>query len=521
MRYAAGLLSVLVLSFMICWSGAASIYAAALSSGKDYGAVPALKAVERSSRLSSLFVRLSDGAVLYERGARELLIPASLVKLITAATALDHWGGHHRFRTSAWTDKLSRASSASSGQGGGPQAGAVVLQNLYLRGGGDPSLVNEKLWELANALKNMGVRAVSGDLILDQSLFSVAHHPYLRRKVRSTSAHAYDAPLAPLAVNFSTYELWVKSALAAPSRSEVVLLPYARPGVRVVDETKVKAHGSERLKVVRKYHASSRTLSLEARGHLQESAPGAEQNPRRFYRSAVDASAFAGELIRAFLKKEGIVVRGTVRVGTLPPSPIHLYTLPGYEISRLIRGMNTYSNNFIADMLALNLGLSEADQDSAQQWQRSLDMLQSYTQSSIGYFPQGAQIVNGSGLQGAHRLSADMVVGLLYAAFRDLKVFPDFIASLAVPGENGTLKSRFKKLPDIRAKTGSLSQPVVVCSLAGYGTHSRHGLYAFAMIHNGLPSGALSLGDFYQVQERALQQILLSWNETSSELPRH
>ena len=465
--------------------------------------VPALKSVASNTQLSALFIRLSDGQILYEAEAQKLLIPASLVKLITAGASLERWGGHHQFSTSVWTDAISHPH---------PNKTAVTVKNLYIKGGGDPALVNEKLWELANALKNRKITKIAGDLVLDQSFFSSQGIPYLQRNPQKFSDHAYDAPLAPLAVNFSTYELWVSAALSplAPA-PQVALLPYPRKGIQVSQALTTSSQGGK-LQVIRK--TTPQGISLEARGNFQAKPQGQQQNPRRFYRSAVEASFFAGKLIQAFLEKEGITIQGKIRSGKIPPagSRIHLYTLKGYELHKLVRDMNTYSNNFIADMLALNLG----SQNSAPQvsWTRSLTALKDFTHKNAGPFPPGARIVNGSGLEGTHRLSTQMIVGVLRSMFQNMKIFPDFLASLAVPGGPGTLKSRLKNLSTIRAKTGSLSQPVVVCSLAGYGLDPHHGFYAFAMIHNGIAGkSSPSLGTLYKVQEKALEEILSSFKK--------
>ena len=43
--------------------------------------------------------------------------------------------------------------------------------NLYIRGGGDPTLVTERLWLWVTELHHLGLREVKGDLIIDESFF--------------------------------------------------------------------------------------------------------------------------------------------------------------------------------------------------------------------------------------------------------------------------------------------------------------------------------------------------------------
>lgn len=491
--------------------------------------VPALERVAQGTQFGALFVRLRDNQVLYSYNPNRFLIPASVTKLFTAAAALKHWGSHHRFQTSAWTDHINPLEPSSSHHHPTP----VEIAHLYLEGSGDPSLVNEKIWELANALKNRGVVRIAGDIVIDQSLFSSKNHPHIHRTTSSISRHAYDAPLAPLAVNFSSYEMWVVSSLADRSTPSMSLLPYPRPSsVSIQHHLTTSRSGSSRITVTRRSQGIPPEISLKAQGSYHTPEPQSRTNPLRFYRSAVDATTFAGELVRSFLEGEGISVAGQVRTGHLPrpPSRTHLYTLSGGELNKIIQDMNSYSNNFIADMLALQL-LSEnnpphhhtSGHTGASGSSHSLNpsILKTYQQilrPEMGLFPRPARIVNGSGLTSHHRLSPKMIIRLLTSVHHDLSLFPDFMASLAVPGGPGTLNQRLRKYDKLRAKTGSLSQPVAVCSLAGYGHDPEHGLYAFAMIHNGRRGSSIapSLGELYAVQEKALGEIIATWpSETS------
>jgi D-alanyl-D-alanine carboxypeptidase/D-alanyl-D-alanine-endopeptidase (penicillin-binding protein 4) len=74
---------------------------------------------------------------------------------------------------------------------------------------------------------------------------------------------------------------------------------------------------------------------------------------------------------------------------------------------------------------------------------------------------------------------------------RHMEVFPEFLGALPATGWDGTLKKRFGKAETeglkgmVRAKTGTLTEPVAVAGLAGYFRHPRHGMVAFAIIDNG------------------------------------
>ena len=82
-------------------------------------------------------------------------------------------------------------------------------------------------------------------------------------------------------------------------------------------------------------------------------------------------------------------------------------------------------------------------------------------------------------------MSSHHVVELLIAISKNFEVFPEFLNALPKSGINGSLKKRFKEarlrsvLGKIRAKTGTLTQPVSVSNLAGY-MYLKNSVYSIA-----------------------------------------
>ena len=107
---------------------------------------------------------LGSGHVLYARNAGKNLTPASTMKLVTTAAALDVLGPEARFRTTLETAAPVDASGRLSG-------------DLYLVGRGDPDLSERApdgrtgLDELASALWTAGVRRIDGRLVGHEGFF--------------------------------------------------------------------------------------------------------------------------------------------------------------------------------------------------------------------------------------------------------------------------------------------------------------------------------------------------------------
>ncbi|MFN2626846.1 MAG: D-alanyl-D-alanine carboxypeptidase/D-alanyl-D-alanine-endopeptidase [Mycobacteriales bacterium] len=126
---------------------------------------PALRAVALGARVSAT-VTADDGGVRYERDAGTPMVPASTVKLLTAAATLSTLGPDARIET-----KVARTGSV---------VGRVLRGDLVLVGGGDPTLTaarparypaSARVDDLARAVQELGITRVTGRVLVDDSLF--------------------------------------------------------------------------------------------------------------------------------------------------------------------------------------------------------------------------------------------------------------------------------------------------------------------------------------------------------------
>ena len=100
-----------------------------------------------------VLVETRDGKVVSAQSENQPFNPASAVKLATALIALRTFGPQHRFATGVWADgTLDKTTGVLSG-------------NLYVSGR-DPSFHYEHAISLARELNNLGIKQVTGDLIV-------------------------------------------------------------------------------------------------------------------------------------------------------------------------------------------------------------------------------------------------------------------------------------------------------------------------------------------------------------------
>jgi len=103
--------------------------------------------------MQGVLVETPDGKVVSAQSEYQGFNPASAVKLATALIALRTFGPQHRFATGVWTDgTLDKATGVLSG-------------NLYISGR-DPSFHYEHAISLARELNNLGIKQVTGDLVV-------------------------------------------------------------------------------------------------------------------------------------------------------------------------------------------------------------------------------------------------------------------------------------------------------------------------------------------------------------------
>jgi D-alanyl-D-alanine carboxypeptidase/D-alanyl-D-alanine-endopeptidase (penicillin-binding protein 4) len=124
------------------------------------------RAMRGTSVFSGAYVRdLATGRTLFSAKPDVPRTPASVEKLYTTATALLRFGPDATLRTSVL------------GQGAIDQLG-VWRGDLYLRGGGDPTLGAPQIEALAEALGNAGIVRVAGSILGDESRFDVQRGSY-------------------------------------------------------------------------------------------------------------------------------------------------------------------------------------------------------------------------------------------------------------------------------------------------------------------------------------------------------
>jgi len=455
--------------------------AAALSCGQAGAAGwPHLAELVRSgARVSAAAVDLGSGRELAQLHAAERLTPASLTKLAVAAAALDRWPVDKMFRTT-----LMSTAVASGGRLDG---------DLILEGGGDPSLDDQSLWGLAARLRGAGIQQVTGQLIVHPAPFGlVGCETHDRCEALEHSDRSYNAPLGAVGVDFGNWCVLVQPTVAG-------------------SDALVRGCGVTRLPI--EVEGSVRTAGANARptfwvervtqdgaDRLRVGGDIPEGEPQQLYRSMSDPVRGVGLLLREMLSELGVSIGGEVLTTNSPPLP-SAYVLAetsGLSLSEQLGRMLRYSNNYIADVLTLDLAAEQAPQPPDRLAQAAVVLSQ-----FVAALPRAARtaphaapddpppLYSGSGLTPENLLSADDLVALLVHQYHDTRHFPAFYGPLVVPRDAPFAFLRQGSedwLDRVALKTGSMDDPHSVLGIAGYLRRHDGGFIAFAAIVNGGPS---------------------------------
>ncbi len=404
----------------------------------------AWKATKLPDDALSLVVQEVNGPRLVAINAKAPRNPASVMKLVTTWAALSELGPNYVWRTDFLTDPGSR-----------PDAHGVLKAPLYWRAGGDPQLLLQDLWALLRELRLRGVKEIS-DLVVDRSIFGqVATDP---GAFDGAPDRAYNASPDALMVGFGALRLLVTPDAAA--RKWVATVDPPVPGLRLEGEVQ---WGEARCPgppvVATQPVVTQQGITLRLSGSVAGSC-----GEFSLYRLALSQQEYTDAVFRLLWRELGGTFRGKMRAGVVPADAVVLASHESPTLGEAIRVINKRSNNVMARTLLLTLGAERGRRPATVASSESVakDLL-----SRQGLDMPELVIDNGAGLSREARVSADSLASLLTLAWRS-PVMPEYLASMAIAGVDGTVRRRMKgngALGMAHLKTGSLRD---VRSIAGY-----------------------------------------------------
>ena len=430
------------------------------------------------ARLGIEVLSLETGKVIYAQNANELLNPASNAKLFTSAAALSLLGPGFRFETEFLFDGDPRrpAPAPKPGEKKAPK------QNLYVRGGGDPSITSETLWRIACDLYGRGLRKVTGDIVLDESYFD--QDMVGAGFDQEISDRAYMAPPNALSLNWNSIGVHIAPALQAGHKAIAAADPESD---FITLENKAYTRGRRsvrRLSVTSAPSDDKRRQVVTVTGRIPVGSADAY-----IWRKVDDPGLYFGHTLKRFLQMRGIQVKGEVRKGPVPASGATTLVLHRSQtLDAVLKFVNKNSSNVVAEHLVKTLGARIFGPPGS--WRSGLYAIERFLDVEAGLKPGTYILKNGSGLNDVNRFSAHQVNQMLLAMWRRFPLSPEYMSSLSIASEDGTLQFRMAGTTAagrLRAKTGTLEN---ASSLSGYVQTEGGERWAFSIIANDFPGRA-------------------------------
>ena len=436
----------------------------------------------------SLMVRdARSGNTLYQYNSRTRLIPASNLKLLTTAAAMDVLGPQYRFSTQLLSN--------------GTQQGERLTGNLYLRGLGDPTTQFADYQALAAQLAGLGVRQVQGDLVFDDTFFDAERLGV--DWAQDDESTYYGAQISALTVSpntdFDAGTLLVTAKAPAVAGQPVSVV--VSPSTDYVQLNNRAVSGPGNNYGITRQHG---TNLLQLTGAL---APGKQS---RQWVSVWEPTQLVANLFEQALAQQGIQVVGRRVIGGASPATAKvLAEHQSAPLQELITPLLKLSNNNMSEVLLKAMGRKTYNAGTAQAGVASVaDFMRRQ-----GLDPMTLSQVDGSGLSRRNLVSSQGLTDLLLATAKQ-PWFDAWYNALPIAGNadrmsGGSLRYRLRGTAaqnNLHAKTGSMAG---VSSLSGYITDAKGRRLVFSMISNNYLSTAAPI----RALENRVALALTQWQD--------
>lgn len=419
------------------------------------------KEIEAGSAMGIIISDAQTGKVLYQASADQRFTPASNMKLITSAAAFGVLGPSYRFETRLLL--------------GGRREGDTLVGDVYLRGGGDPTLHPQDIDAFAAVLAKRDIKEIKGNLILDDSWFDkiplgagwswddekMAMSPQISALNYSFTPEG-DINVVRVDVRPGKSKNAVGRATYYPANDIIQLVNHTTTG----DDTALKFERKSGSNLI----VVSGTIALGEDIHSNL--------------VTIDSPAqVVGSLLKSAFRTHGIKLQGRIIEGKVPPGAQLVATQVSKPLADLAVTLLKYSNNGYAEIFTKAMGQKTRNRGD---WPSGLLAIREYI-GRLGIDADRLKQVDGSGLSRMNQLTPRQLAALLKGVTNQTW-FNSWYNALPVAGEpgiiGGTLKDRMLNSAATgraHAKTGTMTG---VSALSGYLDSASGRRLIFSIISN-------------------------------------
>jgi D-alanyl-D-alanine carboxypeptidase/D-alanyl-D-alanine-endopeptidase (penicillin-binding protein 4) len=437
--------------------------------------------------VTGLFVAdARTGEPLFAVNADDPLNPASNVKLISTATAIELLGPSFRYQTRLL--------------GPAPHNG-VIKGDVYLLGSYDPTLTIPDLDTIARALSARGITQIDGNIVVGTDPTRDGIYRAII-PIEITAGEPGQPPTVspPLGFDLVTFNITAKTARTAMRsrltyKTEITATPAGQPRIALTIGGTIGKDRTVNYPLWTKQRTATAAYSLIAALRARQ-------------------IAFTGEMKTLEL---GDFVGEAVATGALP---VELARHESRSVTEIVARVNKWSINWLADRLVMTAaGLARREPPSMQ---LAIDAMYAWLDRHPHLPKKSIVLDTGSGLSYRTQISPQEIVSVVrsasgFAGNLDPANASAWLQSLSIVGTDGTLRNRFRGT-DLRGrivgKTGTLSTVIAISGILDVNPQRP---LAFSLVTNS--DAPLSRGIVRRAHEQVIAEICKYVSKASPVLP--
>lgn len=384
---------------------------------------------------------LATGEVVYEKNPKRYFTPGSSLKFITLVSLLEHFGPDYLFTSRVLKQK-----------------------NNYYIDIHHPDFSYEDLKLMLNKISEDSNNQLKGNIYIIDNKFSVP--AIMREKTISDTIYCNGALITKVHLNKNCAKV------------------YAKPG-KIGQNIKIKQDKNfpyiiiNNAKTVEKDKLDRLHLDIQGNEFIINGTLSKAYNLLPL--GAVASKNFDNIIqhIKKDLSLRGTKIQGKIILGKFPKNAKTLYSLSISYKDAANKAMKV-SDNFMSDYFLAEF----ATQRKLHEWRAAVSSMKHLITKKFNVDFRKSEIHDASGISRRNLLTVEQVSDFLSAVHKS-KNFEIAKSLMACPGDDCTLRERFKGLKDLYTKTGTLRH---VSSLIGYFKDKKGQEHSFVIMANNFYS---------------------------------